>query len=168
MGINRTCETCEFNFEGICANSGVYQYGEKISDPGVRCDSWSIGLEYYTKILKAAPWYLSKLLRNCKINFDDFMELLEKDMRGEPIEINLYDALEEVYGITIFQIADILGVPVTVVIYARNRGTVEKRVYDFASRLFLPTALFDKCTSLDIPTIKLSKEKLLKNGILFV
>ena len=32
MKINKTCETCEFNFNGICGGNGFYKYGEKIID----------------------------------------------------------------------------------------------------------------------------------------
>lgn len=30
MRINKTCETCEFNFEGVCTGEGNYSYGQKL------------------------------------------------------------------------------------------------------------------------------------------
>ena len=41
-----TCETCEFNFGGICADA---HYGERITDYHTIRDCWSIGPKEYSR-----------------------------------------------------------------------------------------------------------------------
>ena len=46
--MEKSCKTCEFNFDGICAGHGnVYGYGEPIVDDTKICDDWGASLEYY-------------------------------------------------------------------------------------------------------------------------
>lgn len=47
MRINKTCETCEFNVEGVCTGEGNYSYGQKIQDFNKECDGWGISFDYF-------------------------------------------------------------------------------------------------------------------------
>ncbi|NFG60039.1 hypothetical protein FC778_15315 [Clostridium botulinum] len=155
MKLEKICKTCEFNFSGICAeHDGIYSYGEKINDFSKECDCWSSNLTYYSKIIKEAPWYIRDPYKECKIDYDTFIELIEKDYRGEPIDVSIYDVIEKVYGVNTIQLAVILDVSVGVITYAKNRGTVDKRVDDFSKKLNIPQEYFKKCTTKDFEQLK--------------
>lgn len=53
MKIERTCKTCEYNFQGdkknqrICANE---HYGETITDFKTERECWTIGLDYFMEL----------------------------------------------------------------------------------------------------------------------
>lgn len=55
------------------------------------------------------------------------MELLQKDAEGIPIEINIYDAIEEIYKLNDIELAGVLDVSVGVIQYAKRRKTIAKR-----------------------------------------
>lgn len=40
--MKKSCSNCEFNFNGICADEGLYGYGGTITDFDAVCDSWRI------------------------------------------------------------------------------------------------------------------------------
>lgn len=49
MVINKTCRTCEFNFDNICAGDGNYKYGEMIASvyKGIHIKTTKNGLPTY-------------------------------------------------------------------------------------------------------------------------
>jgi hypothetical protein len=48
MKLAKRCISCEFNFDGICADGrGNYEYGESITDGSKVCDVWSVAFEYW-------------------------------------------------------------------------------------------------------------------------
>lgn len=53
MEIDKSCKTCQYNFEDkgkrICANK---YYGKEIKDFKSKRDCWSIGLEYWFELLE--------------------------------------------------------------------------------------------------------------------
>lgn len=158
MKLKKTCETCEFNFSGTCAeHDGVYKYGEQIIDFSKECECWGADLPYYSKIIKEAPWYIRKAYSEYKIDYSTFLELIEKDNNGDPIEVNIYDVIEEIFGLNVVQLANILDVSVGVITYAKNRGTIAKRVCDFSKKLCIPTEYFRKCTTKNFEEIKKCK-----------
>lgn len=56
MNLKKTCETCEFNFSGKCANEGeIGPYGTEITDLVTERECWSIGLNYYSDLLDMLP-----------------------------------------------------------------------------------------------------------------
>lgn len=91
MKVKRECNTCEFNFDGICAEHGdVYDYGEKIVDDTKGCDDWGAGLKYFSEVTENAPWYIKNDYKNCKISFGEFLRRLDDDENGIALEVNLY------------------------------------------------------------------------------
>ena len=59
------------------------------------------------------------------------MELLQKDAEGIPIEINIYDAIEEIYKLNDIELAGVLDVSVGVIQYAKRRKTIAKEKNNF-------------------------------------
>lgn len=56
MRLKKTCETCEFNFNGKCADEGeIGPYGTEIIDFETERGCWSIGLDYYSELLDMLP-----------------------------------------------------------------------------------------------------------------
>ena len=104
--------------------------------------------------MKLAPWYIIEDYNNSKISFDEFMSLMDKYYSKEPIEINIYDAIEKVYKISQPELAERLNVPHGVIGYARTRGTIARRSVEFSNKLNLPIKYFSKVTNLDIPDIE--------------
>lgn len=155
MKLKKVCETCEFNFSNTCAeHEGIYKYGEEIKDFSKECDAWGADVQYYSKIIEEAPWYIRKPYKEHDIDYDTFLELIEKDNNGEPINVNIYDVIEEIYDLNVIQLASILDVSVGVVTYAKNRGTITKRLDDFSKKLGIPKQYFAKCTTKDFEEIE--------------
>ena len=78
MKVKRECNTCEFNFNGVCAGHGdVYNYGEKIIDDTKGCDDWGADFKYFSEVMKEAPWYIKNDYENCKISFEEFLKKLD-------------------------------------------------------------------------------------------
>jgi hypothetical protein len=77
--INRTCKTCEWNFDGKCAcvNSDV-GYGNKIDE--LEHDCWEIGLEYFIELVNKLPERKSKeYLYNPYSKFNDLFKLIHEE-----------------------------------------------------------------------------------------
>lgn len=149
----KNCTTCEFNFKGICAGRDD-TYGKEIEIIIDKCEYWGANLEYFTYLTKAAPWYIKEPFDDCKISFSKFLEYIEKDYKGEEININLYTLIERILNISCLELAKILGVKSAVLGYARHRGTVPKRVEEFSYKLGIPSKFFRKTTNLDIDEIE--------------
>ena len=93
MILDKTCKTCEFNFEGKCGIEHKYT-------PNKECKSWGASFEYYKEITQKAPWYLKESYDRYKLNYMEFLDLLQKDEQGIGVEINIYDAIEKTYQLT--------------------------------------------------------------------
>lgn len=78
MDIKRNCITCEFNFNGTCANE---YYGMLVSDlePHKNKDCWSLGLDYYSELVDKAPKNLQeKILYDDRYSINQFIKDIEK------------------------------------------------------------------------------------------
>ena len=75
MILDKTCKTCEFNFEGNCGIEHKYT-------PNKECKSWGASFEYYKEITQKAPWYLKESYDRYKLNYMEFLDLLQKDEQG--------------------------------------------------------------------------------------
>ena len=64
LHLDKSCRTCEFNFNGLCA--GGEKYGSKIEDLNSVCEDWQINDEHYDLLL---PICLGTL----KINLGEIM-----------------------------------------------------------------------------------------------
>ena len=110
MEVLKQCKTCEFNFSGICAGHGnTYKYGEAISDDTLSCDDWSVGFDYFAEITKNAPWYIREPYRDSRIDYSTFEKLFEADAAGEAIEVNIFDAIRTIYGLSLVDLAVLLN-----------------------------------------------------------
>ncbi|NFO48592.1 hypothetical protein FDB40_17200 [Clostridium botulinum] len=160
MKLEQICKTCEFNFSGVCAgHGGLYAYGEKISNFSKECECWNADVSYYTKLIKEASWYIREPYNNCKIDYDTFISLIDRDYKGEPIEVNIYSAIENIYGLNVIKLATVLDVSVGVITYAKNRGTTKKRIKDFSEILKIPQEYFERCTNKDFEKLRECKLK---------
>lgn len=161
MNFQRTCEHCLHNFGGFCTAKG---FGQAVESDDSSCELWEIRERYLARIADAAPWYLKKPYENGKLSQKDFLQKLELDSQGLPVEVNLYDAIEEVYGIDQKQIAAILGVSPDVVGYARSKGTVARRIPHFSKCLFIPEEFFQSFTTEELPAMALCFEEYKKRN----
>lgn len=159
MKINKTCETCEFKFNEICGGDGIYKYGEKIIGIEKNCDGWSISYEYFSEIIDNMPWYIKKPFQRSKLNFDEALQKLQEDETGKGVQINIYDAIEKIYGISKYELGEILGVKDTVINYAIHRGTIKRRREKFADILCIPEEFFDVIYSKQLDELKKCKER---------
>lgn len=147
MKFQRSCGSCQYNFGGFCTAKG---FGQAIESDESVCELWEISEDVLAQAVNDAPWYLKRPYESGKLSLTDFLERMELDSNGEPVEINLYDAIEEVYELNQQQIAEVLGVSSDVVGYARSKGTVSRRIPHFAKCLCIPEELFKLCTTADL------------------
>lgn len=159
MKLDKTCRTCEFFLcRGNKDNEKCEYCGEKIPE-GLGCDEWGASLEYYSEITHNAPWYIKEPYARHQISYDQFLEYLQKDEDGIGIEINIYDAIERIYGLKLWELSGVLDVSMGVIGYARNRGTIAKRKRQFSDRLHIPEKFFDIILSTELQILKESKEE---------
>ena len=159
MVINKTCRTCEFNFDNICAGDGNYKYGEMIANPDVECEGWGISLDYFSQIINEMPWYIKQPYDSGKLYFGEALQKIEEDETEKGTKINIYDAIEHVYGIPWWELSEILGVKWSVVSRAVCRGPVEKRKKQFAPILCIPEGYFDEFYSKQLVDLEKCREK---------
>jgi hypothetical protein len=159
MLINKTCKTCEFNFDGVCAGEEVNNYGEIIMDSSKECEDWGISLEYFSEVIDNMPWYVKGPYNRGKICFEEALQKLEEDETEKGTEINIYDAIAMVYGIPWWELGEILGVKSSVIGYATCRGTIPRRKKQFASILRIPEEYFDVIYSKQLCELEKSKKK---------
>lgn len=158
--MRKDCSTCEFNFEGICAGSGnVYQYGEPITDDTKCCDDWGASFEYFKHQTTAAPRFLRDAYNGCHISYQDFSRLVDDYNGGQPVSINIFDAIKCVYGISMVDIAVVLGVSFGVVYRAKTKGFAKKRIAQFADGLCMPERLLLNTSTNDFAELTKCKEK---------
>ena len=148
--MGKSCKTCEFNFDGICAGGGkVYKHGDKITDADLCCDNWNPSFEYFNNQIILAPRFLLDEYNACSISYDEFSERLEDFQAGKPIPINFFDAVKYIYGISMVDLAVLMGVSFGVVLRAKNCGIPVKRGRQFCDVLCIsPEALNNQTTSL--------------------
>ena len=160
MEFLKQCKTCEFNFSGICVGHGdTYKYGEAIINDTLYCDDWSASFDYFSEITKNAPWYIKEPYQDCKIDYQTFEKLLEADAKDEAIDVNIYDAIREIYGLSLVDLAVLLNVTFGVMHRARSMGTPDKRLKNFSQVLCIPINFFQKITTHDFDQLKICKEE---------
>lgn len=157
--MKKQCSNCEFNFGGICAGDGdVYQYGEIIIDDTKCCNGWGGSLEYYGSQMTAAPRFLRDVYSDCRISYQEFSRLFDDFESGNPVKINIFDAVKYVYGISMVDIAVIIGVTYGVVYRAKTKGFTKKRLTQFATGLCIPERLLLNTTTGDFEELKKCKD----------
>lgn len=157
--MKKQCSNCEFNFSGTCAGHGdVYQYGETISDDTKYCDSWGASLEYYMKQTTTAPRFLRDAHNDCRISYHEFSRYVDDFKSGKPVAVNIFDAVKNIYGISMVDISVLLGVTYGVVYRAKTKGFAKKRLAQFAAGLCIPERLLLNTTTGDFEELTKCKE----------
>lgn len=159
MKLIRTCETCEFGTNSDCCFEKKQKNERKASKSSSSCDEWGASLAYFSEITEKAPWYIKEPYRNYYIDYPEFLRQIEKDSVGVGIVINIYDAIEKIYDFKIWELAGVLDVPISVIGYARSRGTTIKRKRDFSSRLHIPEEFFDGFLSTQLQTLEKCRDE---------
>lgn len=161
LHLDKSCKTCEFFSGGICLCGE--ESNNKIDNLSYFCDDWEIDFEYYDYIITKLPWYLKIKFEQNKINFNQLLDLIELDEQDSPIELNIFEVVEKIYGLSYpNEIAEVLGVTAGVVSYAYVHGTPLKRICDFSNKLCIPMNYFEKITTVDICEIIECKKEFLK------
>ncbi len=153
MKLDKTCKTCEFASDGICMDNSR----KKLKDVG--CEEWGASLEYYSEITETAPWYIKEPYKKYEISYGKFLDYIKKDSEGIGIKVNIYDAIEKIYDLSIWDLAGVLDVSIGVIGYARSRGTIEKRKKYFASKLHIPESFFDDFLSTQLEELVLCRDE---------
>ncbi len=160
MDVMKNCQTCEFNFNGTCAEGGdVYKYGEQITDDKKTCSAWGAGFDYFMEVTNKAPRFLREKFEDCRISFNKMLELLEADTTGTGVELNIFDAIKTVYKISMVDIAVLMDVSFGVVYRAKTKGIPPKRMQQFSNILCIPEELLLNVTTLDFGKLMKCKEK---------
>ena len=137
--MKKQCSNCEFNFDGKCAGHGnLYKYGESITDDTKCCDDWGASPEYYIHQTATAPRFLRDLYNSCHISYAEFSKYCDDYEAGKPVPIHIFDAIKLIYGISMVDIAVLLGVTYGVVYRAKTAGFAKKRIPQFAEGLCIP------------------------------
>lgn len=82
----------------------------------------------------------------------------KKMPEGTPIEINIYDAIEEIYKLNDIELAGVLDVSVGVIQYAKRRKTIAKRKKQFSNKLHIPESFFDRFLSTQLNILEECKK----------
>lgn len=159
MKLYKICSTCEFGSYRENMDVSECEYCGEVNPEGKGCDEWGASLEYYSEITQNAPWYIKEPYNRHQINYKKFLDYIQKDEEEIGIEINIYDAIEKIYGLKSWELAGVLDVSMGVVGYARNRGTIAKRKRQFSGRLHIPERFFDNILSTELETIKKCKKE---------
>lgn len=160
LHLDKSCNTCENNIDGKCSNK---YYGEDIStNPLMQCDEWDIGFDYYKYVMENLPWYLQKRL-NHGTSYSEIISLIEMDEKGLPIELDIFEVIEEVYGLKYpTDFSYVLGVKNSVVYYAHTHSVPQKRLNHFANTFCISGKYFYNISTLDLNEIEKCKIKFFK------
>lgn len=156
--MDKDCRSCEFNFNGICCGSSdLYHYGEVITDETKCCTGWGANFQYFEHQTTTAPRFLRDAHTECRISYQEFSKLVDDYDAGKAVPINIFDALKAVYGISMVDIAIVLGITFGVVYRAKTQGFAKKRLAQFANGLCLPERLLLSTTTEDFDELSKCK-----------
>ena len=158
--MKKECSNCEFNFHGVCAGHGeVYKYGEQITDDTMCCEDWNSNFEYFLEETTTAPRFLREAYNDCRISYSEFSEWNDDYAAGRAVPISIFDAVKAVYGISMVDIAVVLGVSFGVVYRAKTKGFAQKRIKQFSDGLCIPERFLQNITTNDFDELKKCKEE---------
>ena len=165
MEHNKQCSNCEFNSDGICIGHGdLYDYGEKTDDDTKSCKSWSGDLYEFEYQIINAPRFLTDALNDKNITYDEFLVLVDDYISGHSVSIDIFDAIKEIYGLSMVDIAVFINVTYGVVYRAKKQGFTSKRLKQFSSELYIDEAILKKTMTSDIEELKKSRDIFLMNS----
>ena len=152
--MKKSCKNCEFNFDGICVgNSHIYKHGEKIQDETQDYNCWSPDVNYFLDANKNLP----RFLREERNAGHPFFARYEDYSAGNPVEINFFDAVKYVYGVSMVDIAVLMNVTFGVVHRAKLQGIPQKRVKQFCDVLCITPELLNINTTAVFEELEKSK-----------
>lgn len=155
LHLDKSCNTCECYVDGKCLNNG--KDISKISS--IPCDEWDIGFDYYKYITDNLPWYLQKKFKR-GAHISEILSLIEQDEKGLPIELDVFEVIEEVYGLKYpTDFSYVLGVTDSIVSYAHTHSVPQKRLNHFANTFCLPGKYFYNISTLDLEEVEKCKTK---------
>ena len=147
MELLKQCQTCEFYVSEECTEGGSMHDYDKNQDNNFECDDWEANIEYFSEIQRNAPWYIREQYLEHNVNYSNMLELIESDAKGDAIEINIYDAIRKIYGLSLVDLAVILDVNFGVMYRSRSVGTSTKRLNYFSQMLCIPIEFFKLFTT---------------------
>lgn len=153
MKIVKACSTCILDY--MC-NSDTVKKKNKYNS--VNCHGWKESQQYFNEIRNSASWYVKIQCDKNNLSFSELTNLIKKDEKNKKIDINIYDAICEIYELSLVNLAEILGVKISIVMRAYYKGTTSKRVVDFSNKLCLPINFFDNISTENLEDVKKSKE----------
>lgn len=106
-----------------------------------------------------APRFLREAFNDCYIPYSEFLSRRTDYFAGKPVPINLFDAIKQVYGISMVDIAVVLGVSFGVVYNAKIKGVPAKRIGQLSSGLCIPEKILTKTTTADLEELEGCKEE---------
>ena len=158
--MKKECSNCEFNYSGICAGHGdVYKYGEEITDDTKCCESWGADFEFFCKETATAPRFLREAFHDCRISYSELSKMNDDYTAGRAVPINLFDAVKAVYGISMVDIAVVLGVSFGVIYRAKKKGFAQKRINQFSIGLCITVKFLQSITTNDFDELKQCKKE---------
>ncbi len=158
LHLDKSCNTCECCVDGKCLNDG-----KDISTiSSIPCDEWDIGFDYYKYITDNLPWYLQKKFKR-GAHISEILSLIEQDEKGLPIELDVFEVIEEIYGLRYpIDFSYVLGVTDSIVSYAHTHSVPQKRLNHFVNTFCLPGKYFYNISTLDLEEIEKCKIKFFK------
>lgn len=109
--------------------------------------------------MTTAPRFLRDPHNNCRISYQEFSKLFDDYNAGIPVAINIFDAIKYIYGISMVDIAVVLGVTYGVVYRAKTQGIAKKRIAEFANALCVPEKLLLNVTTDDFKELKRCRDE---------
>lgn len=143
--------------EGKCSSK---YYGKDITTKSsIQCDEWDIGFDYFNYVMDNLPWYLQKK-SNQGASCSEILSLIDMDEKGLPIELDIFEVIEEVYGLKYpTDFSYVLGVTDSIVSYAHTHSVPQKRLNHFANTFCIFGKYFYDISTLDLEEIEKCKIK---------
>ena len=126
-----------------------------VTDAEMDCEDSFDEFVYNTR---HAPRFLREAYNDCYISYSEFLSRRTDYFAGKPVPINPFDAIKQVYGISMVDIAVVLGVSFGVVYNAKIKGVPAKRIGQLSSGLCIPEKILAKTTTADLEELKECKE----------
>lgn len=159
MQLIKQCDNCEFNSDGFCCGGdSLYGYGNEITDLSKCCEEWEPNLDCFSYQINKAPRFLREAFNDCSISYSDFSNAIDNYIAGKDVKINIFDAIKEIYGISMVDIAIVLNVSFGVVYRAKSKGFAPKRLNQFSKGLFLEPDILLNTSTADFNNIKEASE----------
>lgn len=133
-----------------------YCESKPVTDAEMDCEDSFDEFVYNTR---HAPRFLREAYNDCYISYSEFLSRRTDYFAGKPVPINPFDAIKQVYGISMVDIAVVLGVSFGVVYNAKIKGVPAKRIGQLSSGLCIPEKILAKTTTADLEELKECKEE---------